>query len=338
MNGELMSAEMNEQPDVVMGLAQRRHEIAERVRSLLPRPSGVVLSARGSSAAAATIGRHALALATARPAMVEPLSLAGYGWAPDFHGWLHVAASQSGRTPEIVSAAAEHAAAGACTIGVTNDPCSPLAAVVDLVLDLDAGPELAVPATKTVVAQIVALLHVAAAYDDSFAFDDATWTRFTDSMRACLDDDAAISPVCAASSSAATLIVTGRGYGFAAAREGALKIKEASCLPAEAVSHTELLHGPIAVAGPATPVIVVRIAGPAAASADRLIIELRRRAVPHWILGDGADADLAVPPGLPEPLSTVLAVIRMQQLARALAEVRGIDADQPNELSKVTYT
>ena len=76
----------------------------------------------------------------------------------DHTGVLAVALSQSGRTPEIETALRAMGAAGARTVAITNDAASPLAAAADLTLALEAGTELAVPATKTVTAQLLRVL------------------------------------------------------------------------------------------------------------------------------------------------------------------------------------
>jgi glucosamine--fructose-6-phosphate aminotransferase (isomerizing) len=337
MSGVAMSAEMAEQPDVVRRLAAGRGDLADRLSRLAPRPLGIVLSARGSSANAAILGRHALTLATARPVTIEPLSLAAeYGAEVDRRGWLHLATSQSGHTREIVSAVELERRMGARSVAITNSPVSPLADAADMTLALQAGPELAVPATKTVLAQLVAFVHLAAAYDPRFRFHDAVWERLAGGVEACLADRNAVSPLVDGLRSCTSLMITGRGYGFAAAREGALKIKETSRLPAEATTHLELLHGPIAVTGPQVVTVVVRLEGPTDVDARRLTAALEQRHVPFWTIGDVADADVLIPAGLPEPLATALAVVRFQQLAYELALERDIDPDRPNGLSKVT--
>ena len=118
--------------------------------------AGTVLVARGSSDHAAT-SAYFLEMATGRPvALTSPSLCTLYRASTDFSGYLLVAASQSGQTPEIVEVVDQARAGGARAIAITNDPASPLAGSADLVVDLGTGQERAVPATKTVTAQLAA--------------------------------------------------------------------------------------------------------------------------------------------------------------------------------------
>ena len=93
------------------------------------RPAGIVIVARGSSDYAAVFGRYLLEAATGMPvALAAPSLQTLYGVEPRVEGWLAIAISQSGRTPEIATVLERFAAAGARTIAITNDPTSPLAA------------------------------------------------------------------------------------------------------------------------------------------------------------------------------------------------------------------
>lgn len=140
---------MAEQPDRLAALFARRSEIAAAVRVLVPEPlAGTVLVARGSSDHAATVGRYLLEIATRRPvASASPSIHTLYRADVDFAGYLVVAVSQSGRTPEIAEVLARAKATGGRTIAVTNDEASPLAQVADLLIPLDVGEERSVPAT-----------------------------------------------------------------------------------------------------------------------------------------------------------------------------------------------
>src|SRR3954453_23808083 len=179
MRGELMAAEMAEQPAVLAELAGRRAEVVEHVRACLPEPlAGVVLVARGSSDYAAVYGRYLLELAARRPvALAAPSLQTRYDARTELPGWVAVAVSQSGRTPEIVATLERlvaggaggggvtnlpaPGAAGARGVAITNAPASPLAAAAGATIALGAGEERAVPATKTLTAQLAAFALVA---------------------------------------------------------------------------------------------------------------------------------------------------------------------------------
>jgi glucosamine--fructose-6-phosphate aminotransferase (isomerizing) len=125
---------------------------------------------------------------------------------------------------------------------------------------------------------------------------------------------------------------------LSAALETALKLKETTRIPAEGFSAADLRHGPIAVIEPGYPVLALRAAGPAHADMTELVDDLRRRGADVAVLADEADAALPLPRDVPEALAPIVAVVRAQQLALALARRRGLDPDAPVGLSKVTVT
>ena len=247
----------------------------------------------------------------------------------DWHGYLMVALSQSGATPEIISTCRAVRNAGATVIGITNEPGSPLATAVDLVLATEAGPELAVPATKTVTAQLAVLVTVAAGLGPGPAVAD-TLAGLPDAVDATLGDPGPARELAGRWCAIDRLVVAGRGLGYAAALETALKVAETTGILAEGMSAADLYHGPIAAVYAGAPVLLVNAGGPA----DADVAGLRR-------LLDGRQAETAglpVPAGLPEPAQVITAVVRGQQLASALALARGTDPDAPPHLTKVTET
>ena len=164
VTGGLMAAEMASQPEVLARLVARAPADTAAVRAVVPRPlAGVVFLARGSSDNAAVFGRYLAELCAGQAGLAAPSLYTRYHADVNWRGYLMVALSQSGATPEIISTCRAVRSAGATVIGITNEPGSPLADAVDLVLPTEAGPELAVPATKTVTAQLAVLVTVAAA-------------------------------------------------------------------------------------------------------------------------------------------------------------------------------
>jgi glutamine---fructose-6-phosphate transaminase (isomerizing) len=339
MTGLQMAAEMREQPSVLAALAARRGEIAERVRSARPDTlHGTVLVARGSSDHAAIYGRYLLEPATGRPvALAAPSLHTLYGAPVDYSGFLVVAVSQSGRTPEIATMVERLAAAGARTLAVTNEADSPLAAAADAAIDLRAGTEQAVPATKTFTAQALAFAIIAEALGPAVA-SDADWRELPDALETVLADPDPAERVAAAIGDAAGLIAVARGYCYPMALEAALKLKETAELLAEGYSAADLRHGPTAVVSAGFPVLAMSTTGPAAADMTDLVANLRERGAAVHEIADRADAELPIPSGLGEPLAAIVTVVRAQQVALALARHRGLDPDAPRGLSKVTLT
>lgn len=333
----LMAAEMAEQPAVLARLAARLPELADAVRLVCPEPlAGCVLLARGSSDNAAVLGRYLIELASGRPAGLAAASLTTrYGATTDYRGHLAVALSQSGGTPEIVTTATTMRAGGAPLVVVTNEAASPLAVVGDVVIHTDAGPERAVPATKTVTTQMLALIGVAAALGGR-PVEPAAAVELQDAVGAALGGG--VPAPAERWADVDRLVVAGRGLGYAAALEGALKIRETSAVFAEGISVADLLHGPIAAVRRRVPVLLVDVGGPASGDVAALREQLVRDGTPHAVLGPGADADVRLPGGLPEPLAVIVATVLLQRLAYEFAVVRGLDPDAPPGLSKVTQT
>jgi glutamine---fructose-6-phosphate transaminase (isomerizing) len=333
--GHRMRREMAEQPSVLANLLGRAGELRELVRSIVPRPLyGIALAARGSSDHASVGGRYALELSARRPvSLVAPSLHVLYGARVDYRGILVIATSQSGRTPEISTTMQRLRAAGARGLAITNDPDSLLAASADAVLDLRADEELAVPATKTVTAEMLSFLLVAAALGD--AVDELD--RLPGAVAATLADEEPARRVAASLSGEARLLVSARGLLYGAALETALKLQETAAVAANALSSADLRHGPIAMIDRGFPVIALSARGPADADMRDLAATLHDRGARLVTVSDEPGADLSIPTA-PEPLAPILAVIRGQQLALELALACGRDPDAPAGLSKVTAT
>lgn len=285
--GAVMAGEMAEQPDRLAALFTRADEIAGQVREMLPDPlAGTVLIARGSSDHAATSGRYVLELATRRPvASASPSLYTMYGAGTDFTGFLVVAASQSGRTPEIVRSLQAARAAGGRTVAVTNDSQSPLAQAADLPVCVDAGPERAVPATKTVTAELAVFALIAQAAGE-VGFGPQARGQLPGQVAAVLDDPGPAGEVAGWLAERTRLATVARGLLYGAAAETALKVEETTSLFAAGYSAADLRHGPIAVASTRLPVLAFAHPGPAAADVLDLAADLRDR---------GADIRLAGP-------------------------------------------
>ena len=339
MKGELMAAEMAEHPAVLAALAGRRAEVVEHVRACLPEPlAGVMLVARGSSDYAAVYGRYLLELAARRPvALAAPSLQTRYDARTELPGWVAVAVSQSGRTPEIVTTLERLVAGGARGVAITNDPGSPLAAAAEATIALGAGEERAVPATKTLTAQLAAFALIAEALG-AVPWRGEDWERAIAAVATVLADPAAAERAAGRLAGADRLVALGRGPLFAVALEAALKLRETTGILAEGWSTADYLHGPIAASGEAVPALAVHADGPVRADVVDLASRLRERGSLVLELADDAGADLPVAAGLPEALCAFPLAVRAQQLAHAVALHRGLDPDAPPGLAKVTAT
>ena len=337
--GTMMSAEMAEQPDRLAGLLGRAGEVMAAVRQVLPDPlAGTVLVARGSSDHAATTGRYLLELATRRPvASASPSLYTMYGARTDFTGYLVIAVSQSGRTPDIVRSLRAAREAGGRTVAITNDGGSELALAAELPLCLGAGMERAVPATKTVTAELAAFALIAQAVRD-IGFGPQVRGELPRQVAEVLGDPGPAAGVAAWLADRTRLVTVARGLLYGAAAEAALKIEETTSLFATAFSAADLRHGPIAIAATGLPALVFAHPGPTAPDVTGLAGDLRDRGADVLLAGPVDGSSLPWPAQVPEVVAPVLAVVRAQQVALALARRLGQDPDEPGGLHKVTLT
>jgi glutamine---fructose-6-phosphate transaminase (isomerizing) len=337
--GTVMAAEMAEQPGRLAALLGQADEVMEGIRRVLPDPlAGTVLVARGSSDHAATTGRYLVELATGRPvASASPSLYTMYGARTDFTGFLVVAVSQSGRTPEIVRSLQAARAAGGRTVAVTNDSESELALAAELPLYLSVGMERAVPATKTVTAELTVFALIAQAVQD-IGFGPRMRDRLPGQVATVLGNPDPADDVAAWLADRTRLATVARGLLYGAAAEAALKIEETTSLFATAFSAADLRHGPIAVAGTGLPTLVFAHPGPTAADVADLARDLRGRGADVLLAGPVDGSALPWPAEAPEVVAPVLAVVRAQQVALALARRLGRDPDEPGGLRKVTLT
>ncbi|NVB83999.1 MAG: SIS domain-containing protein, partial [Kofleriaceae bacterium] len=240
-------------------------------------------------------------------------------------GSLVLAVSQSGRSPDLLELAEAARYGGALLVAIVNDETSPLANAADLVIPLCAGEETAVAATKSYLLSCLAFLQLAAAWTGNRALRDAV-AAAPDVLEAALTSPWDLTPL----ASTRSLYVVARGVGLGAAHEMALKLKETCRLHAEAFSTAEVLHGPVALVGDGFPVIAI-------AQPDET--EGQAREVFDQLASFGAT--LVEPPplaGVPAVLAPLVHVLRFYLGLPALAALRGLDADRPAHLSKVTRT
>jgi glucosamine--fructose-6-phosphate aminotransferase (isomerizing) len=335
--GAVMAAEMAEQPAVLQALAGRRASIAALVAPLFAPPlAGTVIVARGSSDHAATTGRYLIEMATRRPvASASPSVHNLYDAGVDFDGYVVIGVSQSGRTPEIAEVLARAASRGARTIALTNDESSPLAARCDALVALRAGKERALPATKTVTAELLAFALIASAVAGG---PGAELEALPAQAAAVLADPSPMESLAEWLLPANRLVTVARGPLSGAAAEVALKLAETNLLLATAYSAADLRHGPIALAATGVPVLALAHPGPAATEMLSLATELAERGADVRLLGPLPGAVAGWDASAPESLAPILAVLRGQQLALARARLVGVDPDRPAGLSKVTLT
>jgi glucosamine--fructose-6-phosphate aminotransferase (isomerizing) len=326
-----MAAEIAEQPEVLARLLRDGTAVAKQARAAIEayRPRFVVFAARGTSDHAALYGKYLAEVHLDLPAgLASPSSVTVYGSRPDMHGVLFVAVSQSGGSPDLVESLQVARHCGALTVAVTNNAESPLARAADRHVDVLAGAERAVAATKTYTAQLLAL-HLMLGSGDAEPVPDAAARTL---------EHAAVAHAAAERFRAAErLVTTARGFSYPTAREAALKLMETSYLAAQAFSGADLLHGPLAMLGPDVPVIAMTTPGRGAKAMAPVLDRLAAAQVEVLRVGPPDGLPVASD-GVPESLLPILEILPLQQLAWRLALDRGGDPDRPRGLSKVTET
>lgn len=337
--GARMRAEIAEQPAVLAGALARRPEISRVAAAIARRrPRFALLAARGSSDHAALYAKYLVEVLLALPAgLASPSTTTLYGADPDFTDVLFLTVSQSGSSPDLVEATRAARLRGALTVAVTNTPDSPLWSSAELAVDLGAGVELAVAATKTYTASLMALYLLIDAVRGGRGEAVAGIEELAERTLAVPVDEAA-----ERYRSVERMVTTGRGYSSATAAEAALKLAETSYLAARAYSGADLLHGPVAAIDAETGVVAVTSQGRGGASMRDVVSAVRSRGAEVLAVGSAAgtvDAGLRLEvPATPEEVAPILEVLPLQRLALELAVARGGDPDRPRGLSKVTRT
>ena len=241
--------EIREQPEALGRLLEGQAAFAAVADEMRLREATTIrMVGHGSSDNAASYGVYAFGLLPGWTALRDSISLTVYYGADlDMSGCTVLALSQSGRTPDVVEYARRARGRGAYVVAVTNDPASELARESDAVLELRAGAERAVAATKTYSNQVAALGLLAAhaaRRGDEFADDvrsvAASMPELTRSL------ELRIGNVALPFAYAGRMFVVGRGVEFATAREIALKLLETCRIAAEPLTATDLAHGPVA--------------------------------------------------------------------------------------------
>ncbi|MEU7532424.1 SIS domain-containing protein [Saccharothrix sp. NPDC042600] len=340
--GRHMAAEIDQQPAIFADLVARRSAIAAVADAIRARqPRFVLLAARGSSDHAALYAKYLTEVLLQLPAgLVSPSTTTLYGAQPDLRDVLLVSVSQSGGSPDLLEVTESARARGALTVAVTNTADSPLNGAAELSVDVGAGVEQAVAATKTYSATLLALYllvdairggngtHAAALGDQAAAALELSAEAVAEAVRRYRFVD--------------RVLTTGRGYSLPSALEAALKLAETSYLAARAYSGADLLHGPVAAVDPETAVLAITSAGRGGDALHDVLDAVHGRGADVVAVGSAADkvsAALRIPvPETAEEVAPILEILPVQRLAHGLALARGGDPDSPRGLKKVTRT
>ena len=346
-----LRSEIHEQPDVLRGLLERQAQTVREIARDIHRHqiSCVYLAARGTSDNAGRYAQYAWGgLAGLPVALASPSLFTLYRSPPRLDGALVVAISQSGQSPDIVAVVEEGRRQGRPTLTITNDPESPLARAADLVLDLCAGAEHAVAATKTYTTELMAVAMLAAELSDDPQVRKGLRSQLGLVPRhvdAALSLNGQMMTLAKDHAEMERCVVLGRGYNLCTAHEWALKLKEMTGATAEPYSPSDFQHGPVAVVDEGFPVFAVAPSGAVLDDTRALLSRLASERGANVIVFSDDEETLALaahpvrlPADVPEWLSPLVAIVPAQLFCYHLARARGWDTETPGGLSKVTRT
>jgi glucosamine--fructose-6-phosphate aminotransferase (isomerizing) len=339
-----MLQEIREQPVALERTLRSELRGIEKLKSQLAKnpPRLIVLAARGTSDNAAQFGRYLFELLTGIPvSLAAPSVYTLYNKPPSLAGALVIGVSQSGESTDVNAVLEAGRAQGAFIIGVTNEAGSHMAQIADYVVQVRAGKERSVAATKTYTGQLLAMYLIAYALGAELSADSLK--HLPDFAAKACEIEKAAAAHAIRYRFMERCVVVGRGLNYASAFEMALKMMETSYVVAERFSSADLMHGPIAMVEASFPAFVFAPAGVTAQPMADTITRLESLHAETFVICDKAnkttfDRGLQIPVKLDELFTPIPYIIPAQLFAAYLAAEKGLNPDQPRALSKVTRT
>lgn len=338
-----MLEEIAEQPVVLERTIQAERKTLETLRSFLKKKEIdlIVLVARGSSDNASLFGRYLLEITTGIPVSLSaPSVFTLYNSKLNLKRAVVIGVSQSGEGTDINVVLENAKISGAFTIAITNEPDSTMAAIADETLLIHAGREKSVAATKTYTGQMLHFYMLASILADTqIAFE-----KIPNYAAEALELKENVEEMVKRYVFMENCVVVGRGLNYGNSYELALKLMETCYVVAERFSSADFFHGPLAIVERRFPAILFAPTGVTQKSSLNLLERLAElhadclaitndplieRKSPHVI---------SLPNEIEEFLSPIPFIVPAQLFAALLAKEKGIDADAPRSLSKVTKT
>jgi glutamine---fructose-6-phosphate transaminase (isomerizing) len=336
----IMRDEINEIPALAAHLIDKSGpavaEIANEIRII--NPSFIATIARGSSDHVAGFLKYAIELESGLPvASLGPSIASLYEHQMRLDHSATIAISQSGKSPDIISMLANARRGGSLTVALTNVISSPIVAQSNLALDILAGPEISVAATKSFVNSAIAGLLILAHWTENAQLR-AALERLPQALSHAIDCD--WTPLCNALAGHNSLYILGRGPTFPIAAEAALKCKETCNLHAEAYSAAEVMHGPVSIVSNGFPVLVLAARDKAQESLIAVCDQLVGQGANVFVTSNLPTKATALPFASTEHGLTdaLVQIVSFYGFAEMLSRHRGLDPDRPKFLRKVTET
>jgi glucosamine--fructose-6-phosphate aminotransferase (isomerizing) len=340
-HGEIMTSEISETPDVFAKLISADLFSKELIGLLdSAKIKSVLILARGTSDNAAHFLKYLVETQLGLPCgLTSPSSVSIYNSKLKYENALVVAISQSGKSTDLVEFAKAAKNAGAKLVSMTNDANSPLAVSADFHISLQAGPELAVAATKSYSAQLLISYLLVMAWSGKKAFTQ----KLVSEAREVFSNRSEITKVAQSIDLSHQLVVLGRGFAYPNAKEAALKIQETCKVNVHGMSTADYQHGPISALDENSQVILIAPCCMPSNSMGEAVEKIRKITKKIYWIGRGADVaegefNLGGSCCEDEITSSIVDAMILQELALNLSVIRGLNPDAPAGLSKVTMT
>ena len=360
-----MKKEIHEQPDAIKqtmrgrvvfdpdGTTVQRVFLGGMVDYLgtIRRSRRIILCGCGTSYHSAIAVRQLMEELTELPVTLELASDVLDRQCPFFRDDSIIFISQSGETADTLRALEYAKSKGALCIGIVNVVGSAISRATDCGLHINAGAEIGVASTKAYTCQITSLILLALALsEDSRSRADRRMdimrgvAKLPETMRRALELDDKMKKLAQSLVDENSLLLFGRGYNYATALEGALKVKEVALLHSEGILAGEMKHGPLALVDETLPLVVIATRDSSFTKQKSVIEQLRARDA-RCILIVGEDDDsldkyaasdemLIKVPEMCDCLQPLINIIPLQLLSYHLTVLRGHNVDQPRNLAK----
>jgi glucosamine--fructose-6-phosphate aminotransferase (isomerizing) len=331
--------EIRAQGQALATRAPRSQELALLTRDLWREANYLLVAARGSSDNAAQYFQYLVGQHTGRVVALATPSLYENGRELRMPGAGVLAISQSGRSPGIVEVVSAARNQGRPVVAITNSMDSPVAQQCNLAIGLEVGPELAIASTKTFTATAQTLAHIASALGDSPLPEIDRFATYVDSV---VEFALAAELPLELLNVERGFTVVGRGVGFGAAAEIALKIREVTGIKAESYSAADFVHGPIGADGENAALVVLVTDEMSDELVAKLLNECSAKGMGTVVIrppqrqGFSANAEIVLPEQTPNWLTPMGYVVIGQILALRLGSLRGRPIDTAPGLAKVT--
>ncbi len=366
MKGEFdhfMQKEIFEQPEAISSTMRGRLVLdvlgaAERVMlggmsqfaATIRRSRRIILCGCGTSYNSAIAIRQLFEELTELPVTLELASDVLDRRCPFFRDDTCVFISQSGETADTLKALEYAKAKGALCVGIVNTVGSAISRATDCGVHINAGAEIGVASTKAYTCQIVAMVLVALSLSEDSRSKHARrddimqgLLKLPECVKRCLKMDAKLLELAQELKDEHSLLIFGRGFNYATALEGALKVKEVALVHSEGILAGEMKHGPLALVDKHMPIIVVCTNDGSYEKQQSVVQQLKARdgRLILIVSEDDKEMEKTAPdavilrvPKVEDCLQAVVNIIPLQLLSYHLTILRGHNCDQPRNLAK----